>query len=156
MQAKPRILAVDPGYDRCGIAVVEAGVLYFSGCIETDKKVSFEERLGTVAQEIRALIEKHRPAVVALETLFFSSNQKTAMRVAETRGAIVLVAHEAGVVLREFSPQEVKIAVTNAGNADKRQVMQMIPRLVTLTHTPKYDDEYDAIALGIAASASIR
>jgi crossover junction endodeoxyribonuclease RuvC len=151
-----RILAVDPGYDRCGVAVIEGGTLLYSSCITTDKKDLFETRVHNITKELRTIIATHTPSVLALETLFFSTNQKTAMRVAETRGAITLVAVESGLSVREFSPQEVKIAVTSAGNADKKQVIAMVPRLVKLTHEPAYDDEYDAIALGIAASATLR
>jgi crossover junction endodeoxyribonuclease RuvC len=134
--------------------VVEGNALLFSECIETDTGAPFEERLRTVAAGLRAVIGEYRPDVLALETLFFSKNQKTAMRVAETRGAIILLAMEEGLSVREFSPGAVKIAITSQGNADKKQVMAMLPRLVRMPRVPKHDDEYDAIAVGITAAVT--
>lgn len=154
-----RIIALDPGYDRCGIAIVERTdtgkeTLVSSTCFTTNKEDAFEKRLLSVAKEFRSWIEEHRPDVCVLENLFFTSNQKTAMRVAETRGAFILVATECGVPIREFTPKQVKIAVTGDGGATKKQLILMIPKLIHLPTTIKYDDEYDAIAVGLTASAT--
>lgn len=175
------ILGIDPGYDRCGIAVLDQvaqkTTLLYSACIETDGKAPFEVRLAQVVDEILVAAKKFRPSSLAIETLFFSSNQKTAMHVAETRGAIIYAAHHAGLTIHEYSPAAVKIAVTGYGASDKNAVMSMIPRLVAFpenqtqkqatpdktkttnknkmsNHTPKLrDDEFDAIAVAITHGA---
>lgn len=158
-----RIIAVDPGYERCGIAVLEKQngkeVLIHSECVRTSKSLPFSERLHLVGEAIARVIETYTPETLAMETLFFSNNQKTAIAVAEVRGVITYVAACAGLPLYEYGPGAIKIAVTGVGNADKKQVMAMIPRLVVLKNTDMLDDEYDAIAIGIthlAHSSSLR
>lgn len=153
-----KILALDPGYDRCGIALIkrtEEGrdVLLDSMCIRTDKTMVFEKRIFEIAKVFREWIQNHSPDVCVLETLFFTTNQKTAMHVAEARGALLLVATEAGIPIHEFTPKQVKVAVTGDGNASKEQVMCMVPKLIPVEKNIAYDDEYDAIAVGITASA---
>lgn len=153
------IIALDPGYDRCGLAVIERldggkETLVDSMCISTDKKDAFEKRLLFVANEFRSWIKKYTPDVCVLESLFFATNQKTAMHVAEVRGALILVVTEFGVPIREFTPKQVKIAVTGDGGATKKQVISMLPRLIRLPETIQHDDEYDAIAVGLTASAT--
>jgi crossover junction endodeoxyribonuclease RuvC len=95
------------------------------------------------------LIKQYEPATLAIESLFFNKNQKTAIHVAEARGAITVAAVRAGVLVHEYSPQAVKIAVTGSGNAAKEGVIRMVDRLLTLPKRRRLDDEYDAIALGI-------
>jgi len=152
------IIALDPGYDRCGLAVMnraETGkeTLIASTCITTNKEELFEQRLLVVAKEFRAWIQQHKPDVCVLENLFFATNQKTAMRVAEARGALILIATECGLPIREFTPKQVKIAVTGDGGATKKQMILMIPKLIQLPTNITYDDEYDAIAVALTASA---
>jgi crossover junction endodeoxyribonuclease RuvC len=152
------ILSLDPGYDRCGIAVIERTSdgkekLINSICVTTDKNDPFEKRLVAVAQVFRNWIQEYKPTICVLETLFFTTNQKTAMHVAETRGALLFVACESNIPIREFTPKQVKIAVTGDGAASKKQVIYMIPKLISLTQKIQYDDEYDAIAVGLTASA---
>lgn len=149
MKGTTRVLAIDPGYDRVGVAVMEKKELVFSECF-VPPEGDFEERLRDVYRHIAEVIRKHKPEAVALETLFFSKNQKTAIKVAEARGVIMLAAAEAGIPLFEYSPQAVKLAVTGSGNADKNGVMKMVPRLVALPPGKRRDDEYDAIALALA------
>lgn len=153
---KMRVLGVDPGFDRLGIAVLEGDpsrpTYVWSTCIEPAKGAR-EERLARVALEINKAIEKYTPDVIALETLFFSTNRKTAVGVAEARGAILAAAGAAGLSVREFSPQQVKLAVTGYGASDKGAIARMIPHLITLPKGKRKDDEMDAIALGIAALA---
>lgn len=150
-----RILAIDPGYDRMGIAVLEGDPsrpsLVMSDCI-TPEKGAAGLRLAAVATAAREAIHAHRPDALALETLFFSTNVKTALGVAEARGAVLAEAGAAGVPIAEYSPQQVKIAVTGSGAADKAAVARMVPRLVALPPKKRrLDDEFDAIALGICA-----
>jgi crossover junction endodeoxyribonuclease RuvC len=154
------VLAVDPGYDRCGIAVIEGDTsrptLVWSGCI-TPPKGRLEERLGAVLEAVAAALKEYRPAVLAAETLFFSTNAKTAIGVAQARGVVLAAAGAAGLPVLEISPQQVKLAVTGYGAADKRAVGLMVPKLVALPSPAaggrRFDDELDAIALGIAALA---
>jgi crossover junction endodeoxyribonuclease RuvC len=149
---KGKIIAVDPGYDRVGIAIFDGQRLVHSECYEPPKGV-FAERLRGVHERVVALIKKHKPSSLALETIFFSKNQKTAIKVAEARGVIELAAAEAGIPVVEYSPQAVKIAVTGSGNAPKDAVVRMVEKLLALPKQKRLDDEYDAIALGLAHQA---
>lgn len=150
------VLALDPGYDRLGIAVLEGNTLLYSDCFTTPKNKAFEERLALVGNEVERVIAKYKPTALALETLFFSKNQKTAMHVAEVRGMLIYIAARAGLSVHEYAPGAVKIAVTGVGNADKKQVITMVPRLIKLEKIPKHDDEYDAIAVGITCVVTER
>lgn len=147
-------IAIDPGYDRIGIAVFEGKTLVHSECF-TPPKGDFPERLSSIYHHVTTLIRSHAVVSCALETLFFTKNQKTAMKVAEARGVIQLAAANEGVAITEYSPQAVKIAVTGSGNAAKDAVIRMVERLIQLPKQKRHDDEYDAIALGIAHTATI-
>ncbi len=149
-----RAIAVDPGYDRVGIAVVEGDMLLHSECFMPEKG-GFEKRLAEVYQRIVVLIKKYKPHSLALETLYFSKNQKTAIRVAEARGVIMLAASKAGIPVFEYSPQDVKIAVTGSGNAGKDGVKKMVSRILALPPEKRLDDEYDAIALALAHRGAV-
>lgn len=154
-----RILGIDPGYDRCGVAIVERDggkdTLLFSTCLSSPRGVSFEIRLLTLARGLRAVIDMHKPTVMALETLFMTNNKLTAMKVAEARGMIQLVGAEKGLTIRELGPGEVKLAITGYGKSDKAAMMVMITRLTGIKKRA-YDDEFDAIAVALAASATSR
>ena len=149
------VIAIDPGYDRVGIAILEDSALLHSECFVPESK-DFSERLKAVAARIHALVDEFAPDALAMETLFFSKNVKTAMQVAEARGAITLTAAQCGLPLHEYSPQEVKIAVTSVGNADKTQVIGMVEKLLKLPPEKRLDDEYDAIAVGLCHQAQSR
>lgn len=155
-----RVLAIDPGYGRCGVAILEkeAGkeAWLYSDCIETSASSPFEERLGTVANEIGRLISIHAPDAVAMEKLFFNANAKTAMRVAEVRGAILREAQAAGIPITEYTPGQIKSATTGYGKADKKQITHMLHMLLTIGKTVTLDDEYDAIAVGVTHLAHAR
>lgn len=155
-----RIIAIDPGFDRMGVAVLEKKdgkeILLFSECVITERNSPFSDRIGGLTTNLKNTILEWKPDYCAFEKLFFSKNQKTAMKVAEARGALMEVAHSLGVKILEFAPTEVKLAVTSSGAASKGQVADMVKRLIKLSHTPKYDDEYDAIAIGLTAFASLR
>jgi len=154
-----RVLAIDPGYDRLGIAVVEGDpsrpTLLWSDCIIPDKG-EHEKRLAHVSRAITNTIQEYAPDVLAIETLFFSVNKKTAIGVAEARGAILAAAGIASVPIREYSPQQIKLAVAGHGGASKTDVARMIPRLLTLPKKKRLDDELDAIAIGITALAQYK
>ena len=155
-----KVLAIDPGYGRCGVAVVEKNggkeTLIYSACIETSAKADFAARLAEVADECTRLMEKYSPDAVALEKLYFSSNQKTAMRVAEVRGALIQAASNRGLAVFEYGPGEVKSAAASSGRADKRQVAKMLHALLHIEKSISHDDEYDAIAIGVTHLARVR
>lgn len=152
-----KVIAVDPGYDRLGVAVMElqngTEHLIYSGCIETDKKLSLMERLKVVGDHFEALLTTHSPNTLAIETLFFNKNQKTAMGVAQSRGILIYLAQKAGCCVYEFGPQEIKIATTGYGKSDKDAVIDMVKRLIPTAPASALDDEYDAIAVGITCLA---
>ncbi|HVB20296.1 MAG TPA: crossover junction endodeoxyribonuclease RuvC [Candidatus Paceibacterota bacterium] len=151
-----KILAIDPGYDRLGIAIIEGDpsrpTLVTSACIEP-KRGAREDRLAEVSKAVTTAIQTHIPDALAIETLFFSVNKKTALGVAEARGAILAAAGLAHIPVMECSPQQVKLAVTGHGNSDKAAVATMISRLLLLPPKKRLDDELDAIAIGITALA---
>jgi crossover junction endodeoxyribonuclease RuvC len=150
-----RVLAIDPGYDRMGLAVLEGDpsrpLHVWSDCILPPKGAS-EERLAVIHTAVRDAIAEYAPDKVAMETLFWSTNnKKSALGVAEARGAALSAAAEAGLSVSEHSPQHVKLAVTGYGASDKKAVSAMVPRLVSLPPKKRLDDELDAIALAICA-----
>ena len=153
-----KLLAIDPGYDRCGVAVVEGspGSVLFSTCITTDKADTHETRLASIYRHLEKLADTWEPQAIAIETLFFSINKTTALKVAEARGIVLLLAGVRGIPLIELSPQEVKLSMTGVGNATKEQVQKMVKLSLKIDTSKKIDDEIDAIALGIAALGKAR
>jgi crossover junction endodeoxyribonuclease RuvC len=154
-----RILAIDPGYDRLGLAVLEGNssrpTLVMSRCVQPSKGLR-EERLEEVATAVKDAIAEYHPDVLAIETLFFSVNKKTALGVAEARGAVLAEAGSAHLPVIECSPQQIKLAVTGYGAATKAAIASMVPKLLTLPPKKRLDDELDAIAVGITALATGR
>lgn len=152
-----RVIAVDPGYDRLGVSVMElengTEKLLYSGCIETDRNQPLTDRLFTIGDTFLSLLKTHSPTTLAIETLFFNKNQKTAMGVAQARGILIYLAQANGCTVYEFGPQEIKIAVTGYGKSDKSAIIDMVKRLVPEAPTDALDDEYDAIAVGITCLA---
>lgn len=155
-----RVLGIDPGYGRCGMAIVErdGGKDYhlFSECVETSAESDFVFRLSEVTSRCAQLIAKYGPDCVALEKLFFNANQKTAMRVAEARGALIECATERGVEVFEYTPGQIKNATSGFGRADKKQIAAMLHLLIKIEKEIKHDDEYDAIAVAITHLAMAR
>ena len=133
-----RVLGIDPGFDRCGIAILEGTKqkqkLLYSECIVTDRKAKHEERLLTIGDTLQRIIKKWKPDALAMEKLFFNQNVNTALKVAEARGIALLRAAEKGLSVSEYSPQDVKIAVTGYGKADKRQVERMTLKKIGRAH----------------------
>lgn len=153
-----RVLAIDPGYDRLGVAVLDREnggheVLRYSDCIETDRANSIADRLAMIGDEVSILLDTYTPDCVGIETLFFNKNQKTAIAVAQARGVILYLAKQAGCTIYEFGPQEIKVAVTGYGKSDKDAVFMMLSRLVPDVPKDALDDEYDAIAVGVTCLA---
>ena len=147
------VLGIDPGYDRLGLAIIkqEKGKqeLLYSDCFLTNKKTIFSERLLALGNEVEKVIKKWQPEVVAMEKLFFTVNQKTAMNVAEARGVITFLLAKHGLKLFDYTPLEIKTCITGYGSADKKQMIGMIPKLIKITKEIKHDDEYDAVGVAI-------
>lgn len=147
------ILGIDPGYAIVGYGVVlYSGNRYRSlehGAIVTEAGTDFNRRLEIIYDGIEEIIRKHKPDCVSIEKLYFQNNQKTAIGVAEARGVILLAAQKAGIKIYEYTPLQVKSAVTGYGKAQKYQVMEMTRRLLCLSSVPKPDDTADALALAI-------
>ncbi len=155
-----RVLAFDPGYERLGAAVLEKQkgkeILLHSECIRTSAKSDFALRLKELGKAAEALIKKWKPDAVALEEVFFEKNAKTAMQIAEVRGALMYMAASKNLTVHQYTPGEVKIAVTGYGRAGKADIALMVPKLLALPPRNRLDDELDAIAVGITCLASVR
>ncbi len=154
-----RVLAFDPGYERLGVAVLEKQngkeVLLYSDCIQTSGKLSFPERLKRLGAATQVLIEEFKPTSVALEEVYFEKNAKTAMQVAEVRGMLTYIAASHDLAVHQYTPMEVKVAITGYGKSDKAGIAAMVPRLVALPAKKRLDDELDAIAVGLTCLASV-
>jgi crossover junction endodeoxyribonuclease RuvC len=149
-----RILGIDPGFAIVGFGVLDYDKYDFKvktfGAITTDKNSDFNLRLRDIHSDLTELIEKTKPDVMAIEKLYFNTNQKTAIGVAEARGVILLAAVNAGLSIYEYTPLQVKSAVTGYGQAEKKQVMEMTRQILHLREVPKPDDAADALAIAIA------
>jgi crossover junction endodeoxyribonuclease RuvC len=149
------ILAIDPGYERLGVAVISKGVqqketVLFSDCLRTSAKDLFEDRLLQLGSLIEKIIEEYKPSCLAIENLFISNNQKTAMRVSEVRGMLIYVAKKYGLGVKEYTPLQIKLAVTGDGKSTKNQMIKMVRLLVRTMKVSALDDEFDAVAVGLA------
>jgi len=147
------ILGIDPGYALVGYGVVRYEQNRFTpleyGAIVTDADIPFSRRLDRIYEGLSGIIERHQPDAVAVEKLFFHTNQKTVIMVAEARGVIRLAIEKSGREIFEYTPLQVKTAVTGYGRAVKSQVMEMVRRLLRLREVPKPDDTADALAVAI-------
>jgi len=149
-----KIISIDPGYERLGIAVIEKEtkgkeILLYSECFKTSPKLPHSERLKLIGEKIKEVVKKYKPEILATEKLFFSGNQKTAMLVAEARGVILYISSSLGLPIFEYSPADIKIAVTGYGKSEKNQVISMVKKLIPVDKKTNSDDEFDAIAIGL-------
>lgn len=148
-----RILGIDPGYAIVGYGVIEAAGGRYSpveyGAVTTPAGVDFGQRLVEIYQGMGEILSRLQPEAAAVEKLYFTNNKTTGIGVAEARGVILLSLAQAGVPLYEYTPMQVKQAVTGYGKAMKPQVQEMIRRLLHLPQVPKPDDTADALALAI-------
>lgn len=148
-----RILGIDPGYAIVGYGIVDYNNLHFSvvgyGAITTKAHKPFPERLLDIYNDMLCIIDKYKPECLAIEKLYFNTNTTTAIDVAQARGVIVLAAKTRGIEIYEYTPLQVKQAVTGYGRAEKRQVMEMVKNLLCLKAVPKPDDTADALALAL-------
>lgn len=148
-----RIIGIDPGYAIVGWGVLDYTGNHFKtidyGAITTDAGTPFQRRLELIHDELSAILEQYKPHGMGLEKLYFSKNQTTGIDVAQARGVIMLCGQKNGLHIGEYTPLQVKQAVTGYGKADKNQVMQMTKMLLGLSQVPKPDDTADALAVGI-------
>ena len=157
-----RVLAFDPGFERLGVAIIEKSsnkeTLLYSDCVRTKATLSFAERLGELGAAVERLIDEWQPQAVALENLYFENNAKTAMNVAAVRGALMYIAASHGLAVHEYTPLQVKVAITGYGKSDKSAVAHMVSKLIVLpkVSAKRLDDELDAIAVGLTCLASVR
>ncbi|MDD6763359.1 MAG: crossover junction endodeoxyribonuclease RuvC [Clostridiales bacterium] len=152
------IIGVDPGYAIVGIGVLEYKGNKFRlleyGAITTPAGMPTVDRLKKIYDEMTLLIDKYKPDAVAIEELFFNSNQKTAINVAQARGVILVAVRNKNVPIYEYTPLQVKQSVTGYGRADKQQIQNMIKLLLNLNVIPKPDDAADGLALAICHAHS--
>jgi len=148
-----RILGIDPGTAITGYAVVEETTeglqMITLGAITTPAKTPLPLRLQTIYSELREIVAEYAPEAAAVEELFFSRNARTAMSVGHARGVILLALADLNLPIAEYTPMQIKQAVTGYGNANKHQVQEMVRMLLTLPETPKPDDAADAAAVAI-------
>ena len=153
-----RILGIDPGYGITGFGVIDAdrgnAALISCGAITTPAGADFSARLSMIYNDMKSLLEKAKPDVVAIEELFFGQNVTTGIGVAQSRGVILLAIYQAGVPVYSYKPMQVKQAVVGYGNATKHQVQDMTRRLLHLEKMPKPDDAADAIAIALCHARS--
>ena len=147
------VIGIDPGLARTGYGVLSTGARYPApltfGCIETGSEGIREERLLEIHTRISDLLDEYDPAWVAVERLFFSRNTTSAMQVSEARGVLLLAAAQHKVPVAEYTPNQVKQAVTGSGRADKHQVQEMMRRLLRLEEVPRPDDAADGLAIAL-------
>jgi crossover junction endodeoxyribonuclease RuvC len=157
--APVRILGIDPGIARLGWGVVEScgpqvRAIAF-GCVETPPRQAEPERLQKIFLELTDIIRSSAPTCASVEQLFFYRNTTTAFRVGQARGVALLAAVNAGLDVHEYTPMQVKQAVTGYGSADKRQIQEMVRVLLGLREVPRPDDAADALAVAITHAHSI-
>ncbi len=148
------VIGIDPGIARVGYGVVESRgktlVPITYGCITTNRENSTgSSRLQEIFHAINELIEAHSPASLAIERLFFTKNISSAMAVSEVRGVILLAAAEHELPVSEYTPNEVKQAVTGSGKADKKQMQKMIRSILALSEEPRPDDAADGLSIAV-------
>jgi crossover junction endodeoxyribonuclease RuvC len=147
------VLGIDPGLSACGYGAVrrDGGTLAVVACgvLRTDRALDLPERLARLEHELACLVAELRPSAVAVERVLFQSNVRTAISVGQASGLALAVAARAGVAVVQYSPNEVKLAVTGDGRADKGQVQAMVARLLHLDAPPRPPDVADALALAV-------
>ena len=155
-----RIIGIDPGTGILGFGIIEVlkgkPVLVDGGVIRTPVKEDDAIRLQTIYDELTDIIAETKPSEMAVEKLFFAQNVTTAMTVAQARGVVLLCGMQAGLKISEYTPLQIKQALTGYGRADKKQIQEMVRVILNLKDVPKPDDCADAIACAITHSMSMR
>ena len=153
------VLGIDPGLTRCGYAVLQVQgntdvSLTSLGVLRTKPEDELPARLAEIAQEVEALLDQYQPTAVAVEHIFFQSNVRTAMSVGQVSGLVLSAAARRGVEVVQYSPNQVKLAITGWGSADKAQVQKMVKQRLKLNSIPKPADAADAAAIALCHIAS--
>ena len=152
------ILGIDPGYAIIGYGVLEYSNNHFKvlgyGAITTKAGTPFNERLEIIYRELDLIMTQYKPDVMAIEKLFYNTNAKTVIDVAQARGVIVLTAQLHGLEIAEYTPLQVKQSVVGYGRAEKKQVQEMTRVILNLEKVPKPDDTADALAMAICHAHS--
>lgn len=159
-----KILGIDPGYERLGIAILEKNkgdkkeTLIYSECFKTPSKLDFNERSLMIGIKIKEILKEYKPEILSIETLFLNTNQKTVMQVAEVRGIIIYLAKEYNLKIFEASPPQIKSSITGYGKSDKEQIRKMVGLLIKLPEekNKSLDDELDAMAIALTAFANYK
>jgi crossover junction endodeoxyribonuclease RuvC len=155
-----RILGIDPGTGILGFGVIDyengKTKMVDAGVIRTPPKQDDAIRLLTIYDELTDIIAQNKPEIMSVEKLFFARNVTTAMTVAQARGVVLLTAMQAGIEIHEYTPMQIKQAVTGYGRAEKKQIQEMVRVMLGLTEVPKPDDCADALAAAITYSMTVR
>lgn len=155
-----RVLGIDPGTALCGYGMVEEEegelTMLICGAVSTPASLSLPERLRIIHEHLSSLMVEHDPDAVAVEKLFFTRNIRTAFAVGQARGVVLLAAAQAGKPVFEYTPQQVKSAVTGYGSASKSQVQEMVRMVLGLAAVPQPDDAADAAAVAVCHIHSFR
>ncbi len=159
MKRGVRVIGIDPGYGRVGWGVIEGASQKWThvahGCIETKPNTPLIPRLSQIAKELQKIIDKYEPDCSAVEDLFFYRNVTTAIQVGQARGVILLVLHQSKLPIDEFTPLQIKQAVTGYGKADKAQVQKMVQFMLELKEKPTPDDAADGLAAALACGTAL-
>ena len=155
-----RILGIDPGTGILGFGIIDYDSnktnLVDAGIIRTPVKEEDSQRLSTIYDELHEIITEHKPEVMAVEKLFFAQNVTTAMSVAQARGVVLLCGKQHNLELFEYTPLQIKQALTGYGRAEKKQIQEMVRVILKLKDVPKPDDCADALATAICHSMTVR
>lgn len=155
-----KILGIDPGTATTGFGLIDKTGPKLTkidcGVISTLKTTPMPERLQIIFSDISELIKHHKPDYIAVEKLFFTNNITTAMTVSQARGVVLLVAAQNNVEIAEYTPLQVKMSVTGYGQAEKKQIQEMVKKILKLQTIPKPDDAADALAIAICHSATVK
>lgn len=154
------IIGIDPGIARVGwgiIRIQDSGLrIQDVGCFETSKSDPLDQRLLSISVFLKKLFGEYKPDCVAVEQLFFATNAKTAITVGQARGVIILTASQANIPTFDYTPLQVKLAITGYGKADKNQVQQMVKNILKLKEIPRPDDAADALAIALTHAFSYK
>lgn len=154
-----KIFGIDPGTATTGFGLIEKTgqtlTKIDAGVISTPKVLAMPQRIKILYEDLNQLVTKYKPDLIAVEKLFFTTNITTAMSVSQARGIVLLVAAQNSIEVAEYTPLQVKMAITGYGQAQKRQIQAMVKRILQLEDIPKPDDVADALAIAICHSASI-
>lgn len=154
------ILGIDPGFGRVGYGVIQYvknkyHVLEF-GCITTEANSNFPSRLNKIELDIEEILKRYKIDVASIEDLYFNTNSKTAIKVAQARGVILNCLYKNGIEIFEYTPLQAKMAIVGYGRADKNQVKEMVKKFLNLEQMPKLDDTTDALAIAICHTHNVR